>query len=293
MVGMYIMNYLEVVDFTEFPNKETAPKAERITTLLRVHRPKNLMLAMKYESNQDLLHLKFLVDTIRIRSKNKTRLSLRMPYIPYSRQDRDIEASGFALKSSVNLINSLNFDFVEILEPHSDVSTALINNAVKMYGGSTANLLNNLFVQGNLELGSTDIFFPDAGAQKRYETSVPAAALDYGAQLLVGFKKRNPVTNEVDSVDVLTPHDFKPKKSIVIMDDLCSYGGTFLRGGAKLKQLGYEDIYLVVAHCEDSIAKGALLKPGSPIKAVYTTDSILNAQTAEDNADKIKVTRVF
>ena len=60
---------------------------------------------------------------------------------------------------------------------------------------------------------------------------------------------------------------------VLIIDDICSFGGTFLHSARKLRGLGAEKIYLYVSHCEENIVKGELLK-GDLIEKVYTTDSI-------------------
>ena len=54
---------------------------------------------------------------------------LVLPYIPYARQDR-IASPGEALSIKVfaNLLNTLNYKYVYVFDPHSDVCTALIEN---------------------------------------------------------------------------------------------------------------------------------------------------------------------
>ena len=62
-------------------------------------------------------------------------------------------------------------------------------------------------------------------------------------------------------------------KDILIVDDICSYGGTFLHSAKKLKEFGANKIYLYVSHCENSILKGQLMSSGL-IERVFTTNSI-------------------
>lgn len=71
---------------------------------------------------------------------------------------------------------------------------------------------------------------------------------------------------------------------MLIVDDICSYGGTFIRSAEALAALGAENIYLFVSHCEDSALKGKLCAC-SHIKQIYTTDSIFR----ERGNAKIKV----
>ena len=69
-------------------------------------------------------------------------------------------------------------------------------------------------------------------------------------------------------------------KNVFIVDDICSYGGTFHAAAKALKAAGANRIVLVVSHCEDSILKGKLFDPSETklIDTVFTTDSIFRGQ---------------
>ena len=60
--------------------------------------------------------------------------------------------------------------------------------------------------------------------------------------------------------------------NVIIIDDLSSYGGTFVQASKKLKEIGANKVYLVVAHAEESVYKGELF---DHIDKLYTTNSIL------------------
>lgn len=77
----------------------------------------------------------------------------------------------------------------------------------------------------------------------------------------------------------------------VLIDDLCSYGGTFLLTAKKLKDLGAKEIYLLVGHCEDSIFSGSVFTSGL-IDKVFTTNTIMSKNgvwTNKQYNDKLKV----
>ncbi|MNH33582.1 ribose-phosphate pyrophosphokinase [compost metagenome] len=100
-----------------------------------------------------------------------------------------------------------------------------------------------------------------------------------GYKQLVGFKARDFQTGEIKSLDVVGQVDSSGFKAIIV-DDLCSYGGTFMLSAERLKELGATHIYLLVGHCEKSIYKGKI--PGSElIDKVYTTDSLLDKSEHE------------
>jgi ribose-phosphate pyrophosphokinase len=113
---------------------------------------------------------------------------------------------------------------------------------------------------------SVTMFYPDEGAMKRYSGLVN---LPYA----FGIKKRNWETGKIEGLDVAGAVDQITGKDILIVDDICSRGGTFYHSAKKLKELGAKDIYLYVSHCENTILEGELLD-GDLIKKVFTTDSI-------------------
>ena len=56
---------------------------------------------------------------------------LNMPYCPHARMDRVKSSSEFfTLKHFADVINDLNFTEVRVLDPHSNVCAALLNNIV-------------------------------------------------------------------------------------------------------------------------------------------------------------------
>lgn len=91
----------------------------------------------KYENDREFLALIYLVKHLRRRSFNK--ISLWMPYIPNARMDRvKHNEDVFTLKYFTEIFNDLHFDSVTVLDPHSSVSEALIDNLnvinPKIYG---------------------------------------------------------------------------------------------------------------------------------------------------------------
>jgi ribose-phosphate pyrophosphokinase len=113
---------------------------------------------------------------------------------------------------------------------------------------------------------SLTMFYPDEGAMKRY-------AGMFNLPYAFGIKKRNWETGQIEGLDVAGAVDEISGRDILIVDDICSRGGTFYHSAKKLKELGARDIYLYVSHCENTILEGELLKDDL-IKKVYTTNSI-------------------
>ena len=82
-----------------------------------------------YDNDAELFTLYCVVRDIQNRMHNARNI-LFMPYIPHARQDRNVSGRLFTLKSFAEIINSLNFAIVVVLDPHSDVSTALLDRCL-------------------------------------------------------------------------------------------------------------------------------------------------------------------
>ena len=216
-----------------------------------------------FESNEELVVLMFLTKHLRS-CDNARKINLLLPYIPNARQDRvKTSEDVFTLKYFADIINYLNFNQVHVLDPHSSVSEALINNII----------IQNpkYFIDKAIYNCRPDIlFYPDEGAMKRYSglTSKLYA---------FGVKKRNWETGKIEGLDVAGSVDKIIGKDILIVDDICSRGGTFYHSAKKLKELGANKIYLYVTHCENTILEGELLTSGL-IEKIYTTNSIFTKE---------------
>ena len=89
--------------------------------------------------------------------------------------------------------------------------------------------------------------------------------------------KRDRATGQIKGIDVGGDVDNIAGKNILIVDDICSKGGTFYFSAKKLKELGAKNIYLHITHCENTIFEGDILNCGL-IKKIYTTNSIFTKE---------------
>jgi ribose-phosphate pyrophosphokinase len=193
-------------------------------------------------------------------------ITLKMPYIPHARMDRvKNQPEVFTLKYFCDFINSLQFDKVIVRDAHSNVSLALLNNVVSEDITPVLNQLIKKLLNPNRDI----IFYPDEGSCKRYSEllNFPCA---------FGVKKRDWSTGKILGLDIQGTLPSKPFNALII-DDISSFGGTFLHSAKKLKALGADKVYLYITHCENSILKGDLIKSGL-IEKIYTTKSIYTGQ---------------
>lgn len=251
----------DIYEVSKFPNGEMKMPKINLTE-------DQINIVWKYEGEEELVTLYFIkkhLEEMIFEKNKKCKIDLTIPYLPYSRMDRvKSKEEVFTLKYICEFINSLMFNKVCIFEPHSDVSLALLNRCEKK------DLTKLLFEEYSKEYSINDLVvcFPDAGAQKRYDELNKK-----GYKTVVGFKKRNWETGRIESLDLLG--DDVNNKIVYILDDLCSFGGTFMLTASKLKELGAKKIILVVTHCEKNILLGEITK-NNIIDKVICTNSIIN-----------------
>ena len=219
------------------------------------------VIRWNFENNEEMVALYFLAK--HFRAQGVKRMVLELPYIPNARQDRVKKPEDvFTLKYFAEFVNSLGFAEVVVLDPHSYVSEALFDNLrIETPVEYVAHVIECLGGTENLLL-----FFPDEGAMKRYSAM-------FDLPYVFGIKKRDWTTGEILGLDVAGRTDLIAGSKVLIIDDICSKGGTFFHSAKALKALGAGDISLYISHCESSIFEGELLTTDW-ITQVYTTDSI-------------------
>lgn len=215
-----------------------------------------------FENNEEMIAIMFLAR--HLQSNGVVFVHLVMPYIPNARQDRvKTNEDVFTLKYFAEFINSLGFNSVTVLDPHSSVSEALIDNLIiESPERFIQRAINDVYTRER----NLITFYPDEGAMKRYSGMLK---MNYA----FGIKKRDWRTGVIQGLDVSGQTDKIKDSAVLIIDDICSKGGTFYHSAKKLKELGAKNIYLYVSHCENSVLYGDMIKSGL-IEKVYTTNSI-------------------
>lgn len=250
------------VNIGHFPDgtllmKELVPEGKKQTTITWL-----------YENNEEVLALYFL--TKHLQAKGVADIELKLPYIPNARQDRvKKEEDVFTLKYFTQIINSLGFSKVTVLDPHSYVSEALIEKVdiqtPKKYVEKVLEQLKEKSTENIL------MFYPDEGAMKRYSSM-------FDCPYAFGIKKRDWATGEIQGLEVSGQKELVEGSIILIVDDICSKGGTFYHSAKALKELGAGKIYLYISHCENTIFEGEILKDNL-IERVFTTNSIFTKES--------------
>lgn len=188
---------------------------------------------------------------------------LEIPYIPYARQDRICNTGeAFSIKVMADLINSIGAKQVIGWDVHSDVTSALINNFL--------NIPQEDILGYDIELGRIlldkkyCICSPDAGSLKKIHKIQNTFRIP-NDRLVLASKERDVKTGYIINTTV----DFAPKQ-VLIIDDICDGGRTFVELAKVLKAKGTEKVHLYVTH--GIFSKGIDVFDGL-IDHIWTTDS--------------------
>ncbi len=198
-----------------------------------------------------------------------TKIHLTTPYFLGSRSDRKFEeGSNNYLKTVIcPIINSLNFKSVTVLDPHSDVLEACLNNFNKIDNFALVDdALSYLIGEG--EEDQIVLVSPDAGAYKKIFDVAKEFDIE---KIITATKVRDLKTGQILRTEVPTLDQHNNLK-YVIVDDICDGGRTFVELAKAIKaSRPTAEIYLVVTHGIFSAGFGEL---GEYFDGIYTTNSV-------------------
>lgn len=251
---------------------------------------KNYEIVWLYEGDYEIFMLICIVKHLRSKMYNNVSFNLTMPYVVNSRLDRThSDNEVFTLKYFADIINDLKFNKVVIVDPHSIVSEALIDNVCVLRPSNIiSNVIDKMRSLNDFEVDKQQInlvrelviYFPDDGAYKRYK-DLPCFK---NFNCIYGKKERDWETGKILGIEIYDKNGSKLTNelencNVLMVDDIISYGGTLAYSADKLKEMGAAHISAYATHVENSVfdeEKGTLLKRYNDkiIDTVYTTNSI-------------------
>jgi len=141
---------------------------------------------------------------------------LVLPFIPGARQDR-LNDSGdflFTAKSVAREISARKFPRVIVVDPHSDVAPALIDRCHVIHADSCVSPPAGKYAA---------VISPDGGAEKR----AGRVARKLGVPLLHAWKTRDVTDGKISGFGC-EPLTLPPSSRVLVVDDICDGGGTFV-----------------------------------------------------------------
>lgn len=256
-VGMDTIGYTAIsggVEYSSFPSG--CEEHVRVIWPADVYGRSDVLMNVRMRSSADIMRMLMVTDALR-RDGAKS-IQAYIPYLPYARQDR-VCNKGEALSAKVmaDLINSQNYDAVLCCDPHSDVMPALINNCITIM--PVSHLMRAIADNPGAILCS-----PDAGAIKR--VAKLSAMVGHDGEIVTALKSR-----VMGGVSVTSINGDVAGKTVIVVDDICDGGGSFMALAPLLKDRGASKVVLCVTHGLFTKGVNALLSGG--IDHVYCTNS--------------------
>jgi ribose-phosphate pyrophosphokinase len=235
---------------------------------------KTNIIANLYNSN-DIMSLLLTVDAVK-RANPQTSIELTIPYFPYARQDRVCnEGEALSVRVMADLINNLKCSKVIIIDPHSDVTPALLNNVITV---SLADIIAQSSIAKFIKNNNLTLLSPDAGAEKKVRAVAKTlATAGINADFLAASKSRDTKTGNITATHI---HGDVRGKNFIILDDICDGGRTFIELAKLLKAQGAGDIYLYVTH---GIFSQGLEPLKENFKHVYCYHTMLTEEKTDKN----------
>ncbi len=223
-------------------------------------------IVARIQNANDAMAIAFIKDAIQQWDGTNPTINLFMPYIPYARQDRVCDkGESFSLKVFGDYINSLGFDKVRVVDPHSDVTKAVFDNLEIV---TQLDVISGWRELSNC-IGKTILVSPDAGSVKKISD---IAKYFSHSKVIRADKLRDLATGQIKETIVYC-EDLQGQ-DVTVCDDICDGGFTFTELAKELRKKNAGRIHLYVTH--GIFSKGFQLLFKSGISEIWTTDSFSN-----------------
>lgn len=241
---------LPAIEFFSFPGGE---RHVRLPQEVQTSQALWWQVQARVFTPSDIMDLLLVMDALRRVVPYRSQVHLALPYVPYARQDRvALPGEPLSIKVFCSLINSMAFDSVTVSDPHSEVTPALLERVVVVPASDYVRTL----VASRFEFSAPfAVVAPDAGARKR----VDGVAALLGVPVVYASKKRDPRTGALSGFAV---DGTVPDMPLLVVDDICDGGGTFIALAQVLRRQTRQPLYLYVTH-------GLFTKGVAPLLALY------------------------
>jgi ribose-phosphate pyrophosphokinase len=225
-----------------------------------------------------------------LRNITQKPISLYVPYFLGSRSDRKFVEGGVNYLKEVicPIINSLGFESVTVMDPHSDVLEACLNNFNKINNFALVDDALSYLI-GDDEEDQIVLVSPDAGAYKKVFDVAQKFNIN---NVVTATKVRDLKTGQILHTEVpnLPVSTTDEELKYIIIDDICDGGRTFIELGKAIKEQRPDaKIYLIVTH---GIFSAGYKQLGEYFEQIYTTNSYKEIKEVEFHGSELLPTKV-
>ena len=218
--------------------------------------PNNILLdpitviTWNFEYEGEFIHVAQLVNLLRkyedqIRDRRKIRLYI--PYMPYARQDKPIcNDSTFAGVVFSELLDNLDVDEISSVDVHNPKIFECLGNFVN---SPVDYIINDIIKNEKIDI----VVFPDKSARIRYEEGVRQQFPHI--DILHGEKVRNQATGNIEKLEIVGSMFWTLGKSsgkyfrYLVADDICDGGASPIRTAQGLNLQPNDYLIGYFSHC--------------------------------------------
>lgn len=289
---MITVNNLEP-SFSVFPNGEFNIALSK--TVIKTLENGVAEINWHFNGNDELLKLGILVSAL---EPHVYKINVNGGYLPYSRMDRYEKGkyNPFSLRTFINMLPIPADANVSITYSYSDVHNVPV--AEELFVMRAHDNVNFSFLISGVNIiyyakayldkfEKALVVLPDKGSLTRYSQFINDGKMSIkgvvDAEVAMGYKKRDFDTHEITDFGITKLTDNSPIDKeyvesfdkIIIIDDVVSYGNTFINLIDYLGNLGANTLDLFVGNVEDALWRGDLLG-NKYLGNVYTTNYLTN-----------------
>lgn len=287
-------NYLQVLnlaypekstiafDKIKFPDGQQSIKIKSDVSSLRA-----VKIYSRFNNFRDLELI--LCATAALKNLGMADIFLYIPYFLGGRSDRKFEEGSIHYIKDViaPIINAQNYRGVIVLDPHSDVIEACINQIERIDNESlvkhSLESIKNNVSKINFDPSSNRqicMVSPDAGALKKIYSIAKEFSI---SNVVTASKVRDLSTGKILHTDVPLSSCSSNNMIFLLVDDICDGGRTFIEIAKSIREarptpVFNDKIYLIVTH---GIFSNGLYELAKWVNGIYSTNSVKDIKASE------------
>lgn len=173
-------------------------------------------------------------------------IDLDILYLPYGRQDR-VCASGeaFSLKVICKFLDDLDVACIRIWDIHNEELTFDLLPKNFVFHWEAVDIFKRYNILNSFDLSNLILCAPDHGAWDRVNKIIKHFEM---GDPIVFDKDRDTEDGKIRAMSFNQYNREVSTYDILVIDDICDGGSTFIEAAKQLKEQGAEELYLYVTH---------------------------------------------
>lgn len=173
-------------------------------------------------------------------------IDLDILYLPYARQDRVCSiGEAHSLEVICNVLTNLDVKVIRLWDVHNEEKTLELLNSHNVIHISASDIFDRYKILDDFDLSNLILCAPDDGA---FERVSDVANQHTQTTPVVMAKVRDPETGKITGMKWGQYNRTVEGWNVLIIDDICDGGATFLQAAQILKEQGAVNLYLYVTH---------------------------------------------